>query len=350
MKVCKIDDLHGGEILAKTIMTPEYKMLLLDGTILKREYIEKLKEFGVVQVYIKEEIDTQKNILKIELEEEVKEKVRNVLEKHIYNKSGDLIELCNTADNIISSLLEEEEVAEKIYDIKESENDIYEHSITVCSLSIITALKMKLSYERIHDIGVACLLHDLGIRYITVDYKNRDINSMTEVKASEYKKHPIYGYSVLKNESWISELSKNIILFHHECINGSGYPLKSVDIPLEARIVAVCEKFDELICGIGNEKIKVHEAIEHLKKFRNILYDQAVVDVFLEFTAVYPVGTYVRTNEGEIGVILKQNKKYADKPVIKIILDEKGDRVLQELVRNLLTEEVYITEVVEMIQ
>ena len=81
MKVCKIDDLHGGEILAKTIMTPEYKMLLLDGTILKREYIEKLKEFGVVQVYIKEEIDTQKNILKIELEEEVKEKVRNVLEK-----------------------------------------------------------------------------------------------------------------------------------------------------------------------------------------------------------------------------------------------------------------------------
>lgn len=70
----------------------------------------------------------------------------------------------------------------------------------------------------------------------------------------------------------------------------------------------------------------------------------------VDFTAVYPVGTYVRTNEGEIGVILKQNKKYADKPVIKIILDEKGDRVLQELVRNLLTEEVYITEVVEMIQ
>ena len=47
---------------------------------LRHTVFEKLKEFGVVQVYIKEEIDTQKNILKIELEEEVKEKVRNVLE------------------------------------------------------------------------------------------------------------------------------------------------------------------------------------------------------------------------------------------------------------------------------
>lgn len=350
MKVCKISELRGGEILAKTVMTPEYKMLLLDGTILKREYIDKLKEFGIVQVYIKEDIDTRENILKAELEEEVKEKVRSILEKHIYNKNGDLIELCKTADYIINSLLEEDEVAEKIYDIKERENDIYEHSITVCSLSILTALKMKLPYERIHDIGIACLLHDLGIRYITVDYVNKDIKNMTEVKASEYKKHPIYGYSVLKNETWISELSKSIILFHHECMNGSGYPLKAVDIPLEARIVAVCEKFDELICGIGHEKVKVHEAIEHLKKFSNILYDKAVVDIFLEFTAVYPVGTYVKTNEGEIGVILRQNKKYTDKPVIKIILDKKGDRVWKDVVRDLLTDTICITEVVEMIQ
>ena len=350
MKLCKINELHGGEILAKTVMTPEYKMLLLDGTILKKEYIDKLEEFGIVQVYVKEDIDTQENILKVELDKEVKEKVRNVLEKHIYYKSGDLIELCKTADNIIDSILEEDKLAEKIYDIKERENDIYEHSITVCSLSILTALKMKLPYERIHDIGIACLLHDLGIRYITIDYINKDIHSMAEVKASEYKKHPIYGYSVLKNEPWISEQSKKIILFHHECMDGSGYPLKSTDIPLEARIVAVCEKFDELICGIGYEKIKVHEAIQHLKQFSGILYDKTIVDVFLEFMAVYPVGTYVKTSEGEIGVILRQNEKYTDKPFIKIFLDKNGDRVWKDIIRDLSTETICITEVVDMIE
>lgn len=351
MRICKINDLHGGETLARTVMTPGYKILLSDGTILKKEYIDKLKEFGIVQVYIEEGADEQEKILKTEIEEEIKEIVRNVLEKHIYNNNKELVELCKAADNIINSLLEEKEVAEKIYDIKEGDFDIYEHSIRICSLSVLTALKMKLSYEKIHDIGVACLLHDLGIRYITVDYINRNIEELAESKIKEYIKHPVYGYTVLKDETWISELSKNIILLHHEYIDGSGYPLKNMDIPLEARIVIVCEKFDELVCGIGYEKVKVHEAIGHLKKYRDILYDGTVVDVFLEFTAVYPVGTYVRTNEEEIGIVLKQNKNYPDKPSIKIILDKHGDRVWGEWIKDLSEEKnIYITEVVDLIQ
>lgn len=348
MRLCKINDLHGGEILAKAIMTSEYKVLLSDGTILKREYIDKLEELGVIEVCIRESISSQEKILRNELEEEVKEKVKEVLEKHIYNKNEELIELCETADNIINNLLEEKEIAKKIYDIKERGYDIYEHSITICSLSVLIALKMKLPYERIRDIGVACLLHDLGIRYITVDYINKDINKLTEARVAEYKKHPIYGYSALINEPWISELSKNIILFHHECMDGSGYPLKATNIPLEARIVNMCEKFDEMICGIGCEKVKVHEAIQHLKEFKGILYDNVAVDIFLEFTAVYPAGSYIQTNEGEIGIVLRQNKSCPDKPFIKIILDKKGDMVLQDVVKDLLTEEnVYIEKVIE---
>ncbi len=351
MRLCKINELQGGEILAKTVMTPEYKVLLSDGTVLKKEYINKLVEFGILQVYIMEESDGQENILKTELEEEVKEIVKGVLEKHIYNHNKELAELCKAADEIIESLLKEEGIAEKIYDIKEGNDDIYEHSITICSLSVLVALKMKLPNDKIHDIGVACLLHDLGIRYITVDYANRDINSLSETKIMEYKKHPIYGYTDLRNETWISEMSKNIILLHHEYINGSGYPLKNMDIPLEARIVIVCEKFDELVCGIGYRKVKVHEAIGHLKKYKNILYDGAVVDTFLQFIAVYPVGTYVKTNEEEVGIVLKQNKNFSDKPHIKIILDKNGDRVWTDVIKDLSEEkDVYVADVVDMIQ
>ena len=73
---------------------------------------------------------------------------------------------------------------------------------------------MKIPQSRIHDIGVGCLLHDLGLRYITVDYTNKDMQEFSEMELAEYKKHPIYGYSALKNETWISELSKDIILYH----------------------------------------------------------------------------------------------------------------------------------------
>lgn len=352
MKICKIADLSGEEILAREIMTSDYQILLSGGTRLRKEYIQRLQDLGITEVYIKDDIYTQEVvILKMELEKNFKDKVKALIEKHTYSHSNELVELSKTADTIIDNLLEEEEVIEKIYDLKERSSDIYEHSINVCFLAIITSLKMKVSQKKIHDIGVACLLHDLGLRYITVDYTDKDVNELSEAELAEYKKHPVYGYSALKYESWISELSKNIILHHHEHIDGSGYPLKAVGISKEVKIVNVCEEFDEMISGIGHKRLKVYEAIEHLKKNKNIKYDASIVNVFLKITAVYPAGSYVLTSRGEIGIVLRQNKNHPDKPYIKIVYDEKGERIQQDIVKDLSTDKnIFIEKVVENIK
>lgn len=352
MRICKISDLKGGEILAKTIMTSDYQVLLSEGVSLRTEYIDKLKELGIEEVYIVNEVNTEEVvILKNEIEKSFKDKVKTVIEKHTYSHSDELVELSKTADNIINNLLEEEVVVERMYDIKERNSDIYEHSINICSLAILVALKMKISQRTIHDIGVACLLHDLGLRYITVEFADKDINKLSEKEIIEYKKHPIYGYSALKKEPWISELSKNIILYHHEYMDGSGYPLKATDISVETRIVNVCEVFDEMICGIGCKRVKVHEAIEYIKKNKNTLFDGKVVDMFLQLVAVYPAGSYVLTSEGEIGIVIRQNKNYPDKPFIKIIYDKKGERVQRDVVKDLLTEDnIYIVKEMENIK
>lgn len=349
MIIQKIANLKGGEILAKTVMTSDYKILLSEGVKIRKEYIEKLKELGIKEVVIEDEINTQEvRILKDETEKKFKDKVQNIIEKHTYRHSKELVELSKTADNIISNLLEEEEVMERIYDIKERNPDIYEHSINICSLAILMSLKMKISQDKIHDIGVGCLLHDLGLRYITVNYVDRNIEEFSEPELAEYKKHPIYGYSALKDETWISELSKEIILYHHENIDGSGYPLKFIEVPIEVKIVNICEQFDEMICGIGYRRRKVFEAIQYLKNNKGILYDSKLIDVLLRFTAVYPAGSYVLTNEGEIGIVLRQNKNYPDRPFIKIIYDKRGDRIQHDFVKDLLTEEnIYIERVVE---
>lgn len=349
MKVCNIKNLTGGEELARPVTTPDYQILLSAGTKLRKEYIEKLKEIGIREVYVKEEANTEEVVLlKEEIEESFKIRVKEIIEKHTYNHSEELVELSKTADNIIINLLQEEEVVERIYDIKERSSDIYEHSITICSLAILTSLKMKIPQNIIHDIGVSSLLHDLGLRYLTIDYTDQDINRLSDIELSEYKKHPIYAYSALKNEPWISERSKNTILYHHERLNGTGYPLRATDIPLETRIVSVCDAFDELICGIGCKRIKVYEAINYLKDNRGILFDGAIVDMFLEFTAVYPAGSYVMTSEGELGIVLRQNKNCPDRPFIKIVYNKMGNMVQQDMVKDLsILDNVYIEKVVE---
>ncbi len=347
MKLRKVEDLKGTEILAKDAMTLEYKILLSAGTLLKPEYIEKLKELNVRDVYIEEEAPDTKEvvILKEELEESFRSKVKNILEKHTYSHNENLMELCQTADYIITNILEEEEVVEKIYDIKERSSDIYEHSINLCSMATIVALKMGLPQETVHDIGVSSLLHDLGLRYLEIPYENQNLDDLTEFEYAEYKKHPIYGYSTLRDENWISEASKNMILYHHERLDGSGYPLKTTDISLECRIIEICDAFDEMICGIGCERKKVYEAVKYLRENKDIKFEGKIVDILLEFTAVYPAGTVFKTSEGETGIVLYQNKQYPDRPVIRITKDRNGMAV--DVVKDLAEyNDLYIDEVI----
>ena len=101
-----------------------------------------------------------------------------------------------------------------------------------------------------------------------------------------------------------------------------------------------------MICGIGCKRKKVYEAVEYLKSNKDIKFDGKIVDIFLEFTAVYPAGTIVRTSEGETGVVLYQNKQAPDRPVIRITKDRNGIAV--DKVKDLAEiSNVYVEEVIE---
>ena len=348
MKRCKVDDLTGTEILAKDVFTPEYQVLLSVGMPLKQEYIEKLRELDIKEVYIEDDEPHTKTvvILREEVEASLKFKVKSILEKHTYSQNNKLEELSRTADHIIMNILEEDQVVEQIYDIKGRSSDIYEHSINICSIATIVALKLDLPPRMVHDIGVSCLLHELGMRYLTIDYADRNVEELSESEYAEYKKHPIYGYTALRGENWISNESKNMILYHHERLDGSGYPLKATDIPIECRIIQICDVFDEMICGIGCKRLKVYEAIEYLRSFKDVKFDGKIVDTFLEFTAVYPAGSTVLTNERETGIVLYQNKEFPDRPVLRIIKDKDGRSV--DIVKDLVeVNNVYIEEVID---
>lgn len=349
MKIVRLEELKGNEILEKSVISEDCKVLLAEGTVLKPEYIEKLSEFDIKEVYVKEEKIADEEeiaILKKDVEEHFTEKIKDIIETHTYQHNESLVEICNTADRIIGEIVTDENVMEQVFDIKERSSDIYEHSINLCTLATLTALKMDFSEEEVHHIGVGCLLHDIGLRYLTVHYEDQNLASLSDMEISEYKKHTVYGYSALKNEKWIHNISKNIILYHHECLDGSGYPLHSREIPIEAQIVAVCDVFDEMICGIGCERVKVYEAVEYLKAFKNVKFNGTIVDVFLEFTAVYPVGSRVLTNEGEEGVVLRQNNKFPSRPVLLMEKKKNGEEYREKVIKDLLHENhVFIEKV-----
>ena len=348
MKLCKLEDIVGNEKLARPIMTSNYQELLAAGTILKPEYIPKIIQLGITEVFIEDArlSPEQVVILREDVEDIFREKVRSVLERHIYNDNTELEELTKTADGIISNILENDALVEQIYDIQERSADIYEHSISVCSLAVLIAIKRKIDKNRIHDLGVACLFHDIGLRYLDFDYSNNLISEMDEKKIIEYHKHPAYAYSALEKEDWISKSAKNMILQHHERLDGSGYPLHVREFEPGAEILQICDAFDEMICGIGCKRARVYEAVEYMKVSRGVLFDEDVVNNLLDFTAVYPAGTVVVLNTNEMGIVIKQNKQFPERPVLRIIKNSKGEMLEEDIVCDLVeVKNVYIEKV-----
>ena len=349
MKLCSINELKEQDILARDVMADNYTVFLYKNTILNKNYIEKLINLNIPYVYIQDDISEEEIVvLKKEIEEKSRSKVKEVILKHSYNNGNELKVLSQTADNIISNILEEEEVIENIYDIKERSADVYLHSISICVLATLVALKLGLDKERVHDIGVGCLLHDLGLRYMMIEYEDQDIETLSDKEMVEYKKHPVYGYTALKNENWLSKKSKEIILCHHEKIDGSGYPLHATEISVDTKIVSVCDTFDEMICGIGRKRMKIYEAVEYLKSFKNILFDGKIVDALLDFTAVYPSGSVIVTNNGDIAVVIKQNKGFPERPIIQITRDKFGNPIEEENIIDLIkVNNIFIDSVLE---
>ncbi len=340
MKKVRLEKLQGGEVLARPILLDLGTVLIYEDTELKIDYIEKLAQLGVEYVYIKEK--KRENQEDFTLEEQVRleysQKVKELLERHIHNNNKNIGELGEVATNIFEQVIEQKEVLECVIEIHERSADLYEHSVSTCVLSVLTALKLGITPSVAKEVAIGSLLHDIGIRYIDVNYVNTELDDMSSYEVKEYKKHPVYGYSALEKEGWVSDIAKSLILSHHECIDGTGYPMHSRDNYELKQVLAVCDTFDSLICGIGYKRRKVHEAIEYIRYYSGTKYNKKVCDIFLEFIFLYPNGTQVVLNDGRVAKVIRQNKTLKERPVICI--EDTNEIIDMMKVKNIFIEKI----------
>jgi len=347
----KINELKGNEILGKPLMTLDYQIILPEGAQLRPDYLEKMIELGVTDAWVLEEEYLEESaltVLKDNILCTINQKVKDILERHTYHDNEELAELSSAVENIMEYILEDENVLEAVLEIRQRSSNLYEHSVNVCAMSLLTSLKLKMDQKSLYNIGIGSLLHDIGMRYSVIDVFGSDMLDMTAASWSEYKKHPVFGYDALKNEKWLSDSSRSIILFHHETLDGEGYPIKTGDIPKECRIVSICDTFDEMYGGIGYTRAKLYEVIEYLKNYKNVKYDGKIVDAFLCLIAVYPTGTRVVTNEGEEAIVVRQNNGFQERPVLRITHNQNGEEVTGIVIKDLVkVHNIFIEKVLD---
>lgn len=258
--------------------------------------------------------------------------VQKILENHIYHGKNSLNKMTDLANEIVREITEEEQP--KVIDIEERNGSLYEHTVLVTMLSLVVAKMLKVKEESYIDIAIGALLHDLGMRYITVPYINFDMDNRPASEVFELKKHTILAYSALEGEDWISPVSKKMVLSHHERKDGSGYPLKQKTKDIECNILQVCDTFDCMISGMECKRISVQQALETMIEAADLLFERKIVKVLQKIVAYYPVGTKIRLNTGETGIVVCQTDN-SIRPVVAVLdQDNQMTEIRYDLAKN----------------
>lgn len=352
MRRVLIDNLKGNEIVARPVYAVNGNFLLSKGIHVKIAYISRLRELGVDYIYIEDELSKGvelNDFIEEDTRENCKREVKKVLEN--YSTQGNLepSSIITAAQDIVESVLGQRDIMVNLIDIRRKDEYTYAHSVNVCALAVLLSIKLGYNKNKVKDIAVGALLHDLGKVLVPEEILNKT-TKLNDKEKEIVKQHVLHGYEAVSNASWISSISKVVILTHHENIDGSGYPFgwKGDKIHNAAKIVSICNVFDAMTSKRPyREAFKIYEVIEYLEANKGKIFDTDFVNAFIKYIAVYPAGMGIITNEGEKGIVLKQNYGFPARPIIRIIGNEFEDYEEWKEIDLLESKKIFIVDTYE---
>lgn len=154
----------------------------------------------------------------------------------------------NLIKNILNDVMNSDGVMSALSSLVDHNTYTYVHSVQVATYSISLHVRMfELSRDELMDVGIGSLFHDYGKVYVPRALLDKP-GKLSPSEFNEVKKHPVYGYSTLKDLDIFTPVALGIVKHHHEKENGSGYPdgLSSYDIARSSKITAIADVFSAL--------------------------------------------------------------------------------------------------------
>ena len=318
MKLAVVNEKLIGKELATAIYTPLGILCLNKGALITDNDIKYLKRMNIPTVYINDnnnEIVLQE-VINLQTRIKLMSKLKiefDCIEKTKHFKPETII-------NIVDELIESVDLSENAFMFKNIAHvddgmKLVCHSIDVAILSIIIGVHRKYDANKISNLGVGAILHDVGKLF------------------SKSEDHPIIGYKLLKNEYLIKPTASICVLQHHENVDGTGFPSKlSGDKIYEfSKIVCICNEYINLYNS--ETSILPNEIMEKIQDETLLKFDPEIYKEFTEAIYCYPNGLTVELSDNTIATVVKQNKGFPLRPIL--ISSESKPVQVVDLLNNL---------------
>lgn len=230
--------------------------------------------------------------------------------------------------DVVESITRNPEAMQLVNNIRKLDEHSYQHAIDVSLLMVALGREMCLFKDDLIEVGLGGMLHDVGEVKPKGVSKINTIKNITKFRV--YKDDHVQNGINIVMKSNQSKIVREIIANHHEHFDGSGYPMgrKGGQIGLYGNMICIVDTYVSLINGRNCEvALPPNKALDFMYKQKGRLFHPQMLDQFIQVIGIYPVGTMVRLNTGDIGFVIKQNKTWRMKPVVMVVMNKHKEKL-----------------------
>ena len=194
--------------------------------------------------------------------------------------------------------------------------------------------------ERLLLLGFAGLLLNVG-KVRLPDTILQKKGTLTAEEIALAKSHVMHSVDLIRAAPGLSRTLEDVVIQHHERLDGSGYPqgLSGRQITIDGAIAGLVDSYSAFTSVRPYaEQMSPSAALNTLHKLRGTLFDEMLVEKFIECIGIYPVGSTVELNTGEVGIVIAQNLARRLKPRVMVILDAGLKPIRPQVILDLVKE------------
>lgn len=239
----------------------------------------------------------------------------------------------DVASNIVTSVIRNPDVLAWLTRVRLSDDYLHHHSIRCSIWAALLGRHIGLRRYDMEVLTQACLMKDIGKTRLPEDILSKEERELNSAQRVIYRKHVAMTLQLTKQISGINPKIFPVIGAHREYYDGSGYPrnLKGDEIPMLAVIAGLATYYDELTNprDIKNA-IAPSAAVNRLFENRNTIFQEDIVLEFIQSLGIYPAGSIVELNTGELAIVVEQSAERRLRPRV-VVATDANKRSIEEI-------------------
>jgi HD-GYP domain-containing protein (c-di-GMP phosphodiesterase class II) len=352
-----VQNIEPGMILARPIPLPHdpRHFLLQRDVEIPLDLVPRLKKLGVLEVWIRfRDLEFLEGVIDEGLGDQQRE-VYAVVRKNFEAIMGgaaaelDIHHFQNSISGLFNFLKDSSCGSTMLQKLDSFDNYLMSHSTNVCYLALLVGMKIEryLIDERqaknpreakdLRQLGLGCLLHDVGKMRIPLEILNKP-GKFTPEEMAIMQQHPTIGFEMLKGQA--PPAAAQVVLNHHQRFDGKGYPVRidrrtgqqlpamqGRQIPIFSRIATIADVYDAATAQRCYSPAKLPVQVLHeLRTWCKGMFDPVVEQAFYEIIPPFPIGQLVKLSNGVEAAVVDFNPRDPVRPKVQGLRSPSGER------------------------